>query len=214
MLQRTVFVFGLLLGLPAAAAAAPIAVGDVLYIKSTPETGGLGGGAFGIDLVATGNGVDYHSFCLQRTEYIEYGKPFTIGDISNAADDLPAGDPLSQETRWIYRSYRDGLLGAFAPDAIQAAIWKLEGEWASNWGNSATLILQAQAAVAGGFLDDRVRVLNLFYANGKAAQDQLMLMDPPVNAPEPGMLGLMGLALMGVARAARSRRRERPAGQK
>jgi len=180
--------------LPTAAFADTILVGDNVRVLGSDGT--LGGGAFQLDDLATGAGIDFLTFCLQRTEHIDYASTFVVGGITGYADDAGGPDFLSDETRWIYKSYRSGALTAYSSDEIQAAIWTLENEWTSNVGNSAALIAVAHNAVTSGANGNGVRVLNLFYANGAKAQDQLTF----TAVPEPASLALLGLGLFAAAR--------------
>ena len=174
--------------------AGPIGFGDTVLLLHSDGT--LGGGTFHFDDITNGAGEDLVTFCVQRTQYIDYTSPFTVGGITDFADDAGGADYLSAETRWIYTMFLAGGLSAYQPDAIQSAIWKLEGEWDTDFGNSATLIADAHAAVFGGFTGSNVKVLNLFYANGTPAQDQLMM--TPV--PEPATILLFGTGLAAVLR--------------
>jgi hypothetical protein len=189
----------------APAAADSISVGNAVRILGS--TGTIRGGAFSLDNLATGPGVDFLTFCLQRTQYIDYGTEFVVGAITNHADDTPL-DPISHETAWIYTQFREGALDPiFGPDAIQAAIWYLEQEWTTNVANSAALRAAAAAAVAGGWINQGVAVLNLFYRDGRPAQDQLTYTPPnETQVPEPSLLLLLGGGLAGAAAVTRRRR--------
>jgi PEP-CTERM motif len=211
-LCRVALVAGLVLT-ARVSSADPIQVGDL--IKFTGTTGTLGGGAFQVDNLSNGAGVDFETFCVQMTQYLDFSNTFRVDSISNYADDASGHDPLSTATQWIFSSYRAGLLGGYNVDEIQAAIWKLEGEWNTTIGNSQSLINAAYAGVAQGWVNDgSVKVLNLFYyPSNVPAQDQIVqmsvaaLLPPPTGTPEPATLALVGLG--GLMAAGRKRLKAR-----
>ncbi|HXD17822.1 MAG TPA: PEP-CTERM sorting domain-containing protein [Vicinamibacterales bacterium] len=193
----------------------PISVGDLIKFQSS--TGTIGGGAFLVDNTANGTGVDFTTFCLQMTQHIDYSSLFRVGGITDFADDAGGNDPLSTATAWIFSSFRAGLLTGYSANEIQGAIWTLEDEWTSSAGNQAALITLAQNHVAAGWVNDGVGVLNLFYTDGRKAQDQLtynkvaaLPPPPPVPTPEPATLLLMGVG--GVVLGSRKRLRRHAAG--
>ena len=203
---HTIVVFCLLLG-ARQAYADPVAVGDVLHVLGSD--GNIWGGAFDVDNTSNGPGIDFKTFCVQLREDIDYDNLFLVGAISDFADDDGGPNPLSLETAWIFSSYRHGALSAFTSDEIQSAIWALEGDWTladamslfgpSVIGDPASLIALAEASVNAGWVNDGVRVINLFTLDGQKAQDQLTLSE----VPEPGTMLLVG---GGVAALIRRRR--------
>jgi len=205
---QTIVVFCLLLG-GRQAFADPVAVGDVLHVLGSDSN--IWGGAFDVDNTSNGPGVDFQTFCVQMFEDIDYDNLFVVGAISDFADDEDGADPLSLETAWIFSGYRHGSLSAFTSDEIQAAIWMLEGDWtladgiavfgAAIIGDPNALIHLAETNVAAGWVNDGVRVINLFTLDGQKAQDQLTLSE----VPEPGTLLLVG---GGVAAFIKRRRRK------
>jgi PEP-CTERM motif len=184
--------------------AAPIMVGDTIKFQDGPGT--TGGGEFTVTI----NGLDaFVTFCLQRTQYIDFSTTFVVAGVSsyvstdNAAHggDAFGHDPLSPQTAWLYTQFRAGTLAGYdyigatraqSADALQNAIWWFENEITTNPNNA--FVTAANAAVLNGWtgLGD-VRVLNLQFPNGPEAQDQLGLV------PEPSTLTLFGSALAAMA---------------
>ena len=88
----------------------------------------------------------------------------------------------------------------------------LEGDWtlgdgiavfgAAIIGDPDALITLAESNVNAGWVNDGVRVINLFTRDGQKAQDQLTLSE----VPEPGTLLLVG---SGAAALMKRRRRKR-----
>jgi PEP-CTERM motif len=84
----------------------------------------------------------------------------------------------------------------------------LENEWTTDVGNSAALRAAATTAVGGGWANQGVSVLNLFYRDGRPAQDQLTYTPgSSTQVPEPASLLLLGSALAGAAAFRKRRRR-------
>jgi PEP-CTERM motif-containing protein len=189
----------------------PVVVGDVLHILGSD--GNIWGGAFDVDNTSNGPGVDFQTFCLQLNEDVDYDNLFVVGSITDSADDDGGPDPISLETAWIFSSFRHGALSAFTSDEIQTAIWMLEGDWLltdalfvfgpSIIGDPEALIALAETNVNAGWVNDGVRVINLFTLDGEKAQDQLTLSE----VPEPGTLLLVA---GGVAALMKRRRTRRP----
>ena len=142
------------------------------------------------------------------TEYMDFSSTFVVNAVSTTPDD-PSGIPLDQRTAYLYTQFRNGTLAnynygpggigdATSANLLQNAIWYFEGEGVSGAGN--LFVDAANAAVSSGAWSGlgNVRVMNLFYQDGRKAQDQL------TTVPEPSTMVLLG---SGVAALCFRRRR-------
>jgi ABC-type amino acid transport substrate-binding protein len=188
--------------------ASPLEVGD--QIKVYKNAGTTNGGEYVITSAADpGIGI-FGSFCLERNEFLALGRTYTVGGLSNATNQgLPNADPLDARTAFLYQNYYHGTLSNFNTsdlvlhradvDALQKAIWHIEGEIGNSLsGKAAAWVAEAQAAIDQGLwsgLGD-VRVVNLNYTdNGRGilVQDILTVVNGPAPSPvipEPATLAI------------------------
>ncbi len=150
----------------------------------------------------------FQTFCVEATEQFAPGVPLDFVINTGAVQGSVGGfDALDARTAYLYFNFRMGtLLGydytpggrAVSADALQRAIWFIEGE--DPGANNAFVALADAAVAPGGEWDGLgigpVRVLNLSNQERPYAQDQLTLI------PAPGALVIVGAAAM-----ARRRRR-------
>jgi hypothetical protein len=177
--------------------------------------------------VAAATGL-WETFCLEKNETISFGTSYKayINTETEAGSSAYSGgahggynDPLDPRTAYLFTrfmtmslasgyNYTDPTLRANDANALQQAIWFIEGEDSTALsGKALQFYNEANTAVLSGAwtgIGD-VRVLNLYTDAGAHAQDQLIMLPPTVVIPLPGGAAMAGLTL-GVA-AARMRRR-------
>jgi len=164
----------------------------------------------------------FQTFCVEGTEYI--ASPMDIMVSTTTAEGIsyshailggkPAGDDLDPRTAYLYTKFAQGTLAGYnytagagragSADALQKAIWFIEGETGGVNNDFAALALDA--TTAGGSTDEwvgkgigDVRILNTWTPGhvGESAyklQDQLYL----VPAPAAVLLGMLGLSVAGL----------------
>jgi hypothetical protein len=219
-MMRVLALLVLVGSIPVAAGAGPIVAGDVVKFSDLP--GNTGGGEFRLTDV-TNPADSIITFCLQKTEYMNFTNNFIVGSINTYTltdpDDkggVNGKDELSSQTAWLYTQFTDGTLQKYdysntgnsvfanraaSADALQNAFWMLENEQAIDPTNYYYQLAMSFTPQNFGLGD--VAVLNMFVYNSQGvlveAQDQL------TRVPEPTTLALMGAGMLGMAVARRRR---------
>jgi hypothetical protein len=195
------------------AQAGPVVMaGDSVKFADGPGT--TGGGEF---TLTVNDSWAFITFCLQRTEFVDFAStfhvdsvnPYTLTDPAANGGDGLGRDYISEQTAYLYTMFRDGTLAGYSYAAgpsrvssandLQRAFWMFEQELAMDASNP--FVILANNAVNSGAWSGigNVRVLNLSL-RGAEAQDQLTLV------PEPASMLLLAGGL-GAALARRRRAR-------
>jgi hypothetical protein len=185
-----------------------------VVITATGFDGGLSAGEF---KATTSNNGTFLTFCLEENVVVQYGATYSYTIDPNAKwGGVDAGlygglgDPLSQGTAWLYKSFLDGTLldgfdgvGSYFDNRysnaglLQQAIWALEGEgdivgtnlyfnWAQDHGGTTD------------YTGTEIQAMNLWDAQRQDVQSVL------VRVPDGGTTAiLVGVGLMGLALARR-----------
>jgi hypothetical protein len=113
-------------------------VGDLV---SRGEIGALGGGE--MTIINQTTGVTFRTFCLE-VAFALSGQDFYVADISNnvlSGGPGQTGEPLSGGTKWLFYNWAMGTLPGYnrtdqtiyGENALQLAIWYLQGDLNSAW---------------------------------------------------------------------------------
>src|SRR5262245_54667035 len=144
---RLLALLALVAVIPMKAGADPISVGDVVKFSDLP--GNTGGGEF--KLTDVNNAAEWIiSFCMQKTEYMNFTNNFIVGSINTYTltdpDDkggVNGQDPISSQTAWLYTQFTNQTLSNYdysntatsvfanreaSANALQHAFWMLESE--------------------------------------------------------------------------------------
>ncbi len=216
--------------------AAPILAGQYVQLSDFP--GNTGGGEFQISqTTSTGTPLNFTaafiSFCIQRTEYIDFQHVFYVEGVNDYAYSDPQSngggsngkDYLDPRTAYLYTTFRSGQLPGYdystlsshaaahqsGANELQIAFWMIEEEVKLNDGTGLYNANNVYYTMATNAVNNHlwsgignVRALNLRYESATGTEAQDQL---TLVTPEPASLLLLGSGLSFAA--ARLRRQKK-----
>ena len=177
--------------------------------------GNLGGGIYH---ATTSDHGSFDTFCVEVGEGLSFGVTYeyTLStDITYNGNGTT--NPLNAETAFLFTSFaqgtiRDILNKPLMPedkmaDAIQRAIWKIEGERQTGDADALALIAAAQNAISDGSWSGlgKVRVMNTWRV-GHVGEQDFANQDTIIIIPLPSTAGLATLGILGLGVLGRHRR--------